>query len=82
MEFTLEELRLATDDFNPERVIGRGGFGEVFRGTLAMLERTPLDWPTRKRIALGAARGICSLHELRIVHRDVKPSNILLDEEF
>ncbi|KAI4330539.1 hypothetical protein MLD38_028818 [Melastoma candidum] len=34
-EFTLEELRLVTDDFSQEQVIGCGGFGEIFRGTLS-----------------------------------------------
>ncbi|KAK9155975.1 hypothetical protein Sjap_003455 [Stephania japonica] len=47
--------------------------------------RSPqLDWQKRKQIIDGIARGILYLHQdsrLRIVHRDLKASNILLDNE-
>ena len=42
-----------------------------------------LDWSARYRIAVGVARGLAYLHEGcrdRIIHCDVKPQNILLDQ--
>ncbi|KAK1666692.1 hypothetical protein QYE76_054851 [Lolium multiflorum] len=44
-----------------------------------------LDWDARLQIALGAARGLAYLHEdssPRVIHRDFKSSNILLEHDF
>ncbi|XAR59282.1 Non-specific serine/threonine protein kinase [Bertholletia excelsa] len=46
--------------------------------------RLALDWPTRLRICIGVARGLAFLHEgspLKIVHRDIKATNVLLDRD-
>ncbi|KAE8675037.1 Receptor-like serine/threonine-protein kinase ALE2 [Hibiscus syriacus] len=48
-------------------------------------ESAPLDWDARIKIALGAARGLAYLHEdssPRVIHRDFKSSNILLEHDF
>ncbi|XP_057996390.1 cysteine-rich receptor-like protein kinase 44 [Hevea brasiliensis] len=151
LQFDIEAIRVATNNFSGDNKLGEGGFGTVYKGRLpdgpaiavkrwsrnssqgevefknevllvAMLQhrnlvrllgfclqereklliyefvpnlsldhyifdsirRLLLDWNKRYKIIEGIARGILYLHQdsrTRIIHRDLKASNILLDEQ-
>ncbi|KAK7291977.1 hypothetical protein RIF29_07567 [Crotalaria pallida] len=74
--FRLLDIEVATNRFSVENKLGQGGY-DPFR-------RYVLDWSKRVAIIEGVTQGLLYLQEysrLTIIHRDIKASNILLDNE-
>ncbi|KAK1391217.1 Receptor-like serine/threonine-protein kinase [Heracleum sosnowskyi] len=72
---TVEGERMLVYEYMPNKSLDYFIFGDI-------THRTSLDWPKRYNIIIGIAKGILYLHEdsrLRVIHRDLKASNILLD---
>ncbi|KAL3838446.1 hypothetical protein ACJIZ3_023037 [Penstemon smallii] len=75
--FTGREIKKATNNFSKDRLLGVGGYGEVYKGILE-------DGTTVAVKSQATAEGLAYLHFSAvppIYHRDVKSSNILLDEK-
>eukprot|EP00177_Eucheuma_denticulatum_P003292 GFKZ01005946.1.p1 GENE.GFKZ01005946.1~~GFKZ01005946.1.p1 ORF type:complete len:1197 (+),score=199.39 GFKZ01005946.1:23-3592(+) len=55
------------------------------RGTLFDLlhqSQTRVTWPMRKKFALDTCKGMRYLHDSKLLHRDLKSSNLMLDKDF
>ncbi|KAL0317647.1 UNVERIFIED_CONTAM: putative inactive receptor kinase [Sesamum angustifolium] len=72
--FSRDEVLLVYDYYR------QGSLSAMLHGT----GNTPLDWTTRLRIAVGAARGIAHIHQQdggKLVHGNINSSNIFLNEQ-
>ncbi|XVF44217.1 hypothetical protein PTKIN_Ptkin02bG0103100 [Pterospermum kingtungense] len=70
--------KLLINDYIPN-----GSLAVALHGKAGMVSFTPLPWSVRLKIIKGIAKGLLYLHEFspkKYVHGDLKPSNILLDQ--
>ncbi|KAL0300777.1 UNVERIFIED_CONTAM: G-type lectin S-receptor-like serine/threonine-protein kinase [Sesamum radiatum] len=79
--FTFETLSNATNQFDEENMLGKGGFGPVYKGKLTNGKEIAV-----KRLSAASGQGMEEFmnedSRLRIIHRDLKPSNVLLDGDW
>ncbi|KAL4575766.1 hypothetical protein LXL04_011852 [Taraxacum kok-saghyz] len=63
----------------------QGSVSSMLHGKRGENDRTPLDWDSRLRIAIGAARGVAYIHgqnnNTKLVHGNIKASNIFLNPQ-
>nr|GEV85762.1 LRR receptor-like serine/threonine-protein kinase RPK2 [Tanacetum cinerariifolium] len=93
VKLTLDTVVQATRNFTLKNCIGSGGFSSTYRAEISSGVTVAVKRLTVKmrqglhslQIALDVASALYFLHDMctpRIIHRDVKPSNILLNENF
>ncbi|KAF7830286.1 putative L-type lectin-domain containing receptor kinase S.5 [Senna tora] len=84
-EFTFKQLSKATCKFSKDNLLGRGGFGCVYKGFLTDPKRTIAVKKISATSKQGLASALLYLHEecgSPMVHRDVKPNNVMLDSNY
>ncbi|KAG7948613.1 hypothetical protein I3843_13G016300 [Carya illinoinensis] len=49
---------------------------------LSRHSRKPISWDKRIKIAMGVAQGLQYLHKNKVIHRDMRPNNILITHDY